>query len=251
MNYLDLNDREAGSTVFIIGAGPQLARLPGPVLDELSRRPNICVNLTQYKVTPRYFLSAYIDHHILARARSDQAVHLHMRPVDEPALLDFILPLQRRRFQPGDRLHRRLGPETPFVYTMRNVALGATHLAFILGARRIAFVGVEQENSAHFYDYDDKSRRLIERDLEILKQFPDIGRDHAYSAYDLIRAALQTPREDLEAQPFRERHTAIFAEFLEQLAAADVAIYSTVEESVLSAAGAPYLPVEDCLALPP
>ncbi len=249
MNYLDLNDREAGSTVFIVGAGPQLARLPETILDELSRRPTIGVNLTQYKVKPRYFISAYVDHHILARARTEQAVHLHMRLVDEPALLDFLLPLLRRRFALGDRLHKRLSPDLPFIYTMRNVALAATHLAFILGARRVVFVGVEQENAAHFYDYDDESRRLIEQDLEILKEYPDIDRDHSYTTYDVLRAALQTPRETLEAEPFRERHTAIFAEYREQLAAAGVDIYSTAEESVLCTAGAPYLPIEDCLAL--
>lgn len=250
MNYLDLNDREAGSTVFIVGAGPQLARLPAPILDELSRRPTICVNLTQYKVRPRYFLSAYVDRHILARARSENTIHLHIRRVDAPPLLDYLLPLQRRRFEPGDRLHRRLSPDRPFVYTMRNVALAATHVAFILGAKRIAFVGVEQENSAHFYDYDEASRRLIESDIEMLKEYPDIERDHGYATYDILRSAFRTPRWVLEAEPFRERHTAIFAAYLQQLAASRIDIYSTAEQSVLCAAGAPYLAIEDCLALP-
>lgn len=249
MNHLDLNNREKGATLFVVGAGPQLATLDQSVLDELSRRPTIGVNLTQYMIKPRYFVSAYVEHHILARIHAPDAVSIHMRPVFEPPLLDFLLPVRRTRFAPGMVLHTDLDAEDPVVVTRRNVALGATHLALILGARKVVFIAVEQDNASHFYDELETVRAQIRADLELLKGYGDVPRDHSYSSYDIVTEALDSRPEDLRARPFGEDHSEIFAEYFSQLRGHGLEIYSASAAGVVNRAGAIGLTIEQSLDL--
>ncbi len=249
VHHLDLNHREEGATVFIVGAGPQLATLSREMLAELSRRPTIGVNLTQHMVAPSYFISAYLDHHIMARLRAPDAVFIHMRPVLAPPPLDFLLPVRRQRFDPGMILHAELDAEDPLIITRRNVALGATHLALILGARNIVYIGVEQDNASHFYDELEPVKALIRADLEVLKDYRDLPRDHGYTTSEIVTAALETPPHELRAQPFGEDHTDVFAEYFRQIRGHGGAIYSASASGVVNRAGAEPVTIEQSLDL--
>lgn len=249
ISYQELNGREERSTVFIVGAGPQLGKLPPHLLDALSNRPAIGVNLSQYMFRPRYFLSSYAEHHILARHRVDDGLHIHLHATYGPPVLDYLMVLKRKTFRPGMTLPRRLkGPE-PILVTMRNVCLAATHLALILGAKRIAYVGVEQENELHFYHHNHAARRAIEEDLDLLLRYEHIPREFNYRSYDVIRKLLQADPEVLASRPFGARQEATFAAFFEQLSGLGVEIVSTTPSGVTIDAGASYLPIEECLRL--
>ena len=251
MDYHDLNGRERGETVFIIGAGPQLGLLPDDVLAALSDRPTIGVNLTQYRVRPRYFLSSYAEQHILARHRAPDAIQIHVSDVYGPPVLDYLLVLKRQLFEPETTLPPALAGPEPALVTKGNICLAATHLALVFGAKAIVYVGVEQENSLHFYHMNPAAREAIDGDIEILRRYDHIPREFKYRTYHVVRDLLEADPAVLAETPFVARQEALFAEYFRQLGEFGISVFSSTSSGVAIDAGAAYLPIDQCLALSP
>jgi len=188
--------RHADQTIFVVGSGPQLAAVGPAALDRLQALTTIAVNKVFFRLRPTYFLSAYVGEMMLAARRIPDATLLHMRRVLEPALVPGIIPLLRDVFEPGMDLPRRLDPARPTLLTRRNVALGATHLAYVLGARRLVFIGVEQRNQLHFWNFDEEARLEIRAAL-VDRGDPELLRlDHSYASLARDLAAIDRTRED-------------------------------------------------------
>ena len=237
--------------MFIVGAGPQLASVTDTQAREIERRPAIGVNLTFYRVRTSYFLSAYIGQAMLARIRLPASTVMHMRPVYEAALSHGIMPLRRRSFDRSVGLSSALAAPEPTLFTLRNVALGATHLAYVLGARRIAYVGVEQRNQLHYWHLMPQVVPAMQRDIEGLRDVPFLTADHPYSTYEsLVRKIARTAEESMV--PFwSESHEPTFREYFSILRAAGVSVVSTSPNSVVRDAGAEFVPLEEILAEEP
>lgn len=243
-----LNDKHAGATVFVIGAGPQLATLKPEQVQRLESQPTIAVNKVFYRIRPWYFLSAYIGEVMLAMHRIPDSTLLHMRPTYTPPLLPGIVSLQRNTFEPGMDLPRRLGVEQPAIFTRMNVALGATHFAYIMGARQIVYLGVEQRDQLHFWHFDEVSRGVIREDL-LSRGDPDILRiDHEYASLSHDLSSLDRPMADCMKPFFSVDHTPTFAAYFDILRRNEVDVIATTAESVVADAGARVVPLDDILA---
>jgi hypothetical protein len=248
-SFLELNDRHAGETVFIVGAGPQLAKLSDEELRQLERHPCIGVNWTTHKFAPTYFLSAYIGYILLAQKGSLTTLPIHMRPLYEPPLVEGILALRRVDFDEDVGLTRRLEPPEPTLFTLMNVALGATHLALIMGAREVAFIGVEQRNRLHYFHDDAPMRRRILKDAKQLKRhFHMFDIDHPNATFDAMANVLRGEPDQVVSRPFFElSHIETFRAYFSILDRLGVNVYSTSRESVISDAGAEFKPLSELL----
>lgn len=244
----DLNDRHAGNTVFVVGAGPQLAGVSPEHLRQLESQPVIAVNKVFYRLRPRYFLSAYIGEIMLAIRRIPDATLLHMRPTVAAPLLPGITAVRRMTFEPGMPLPRRFEAAQPTLLTRLNVALGATHLAYIMGAARIVYLGVEQRNQLHFWHFDEKCRQEIRGDI-LSRGDPDILRsDHPYASLAHDLEALDRPAEDCMKPFYSVDHTPTFATYFDILRRDGVDTVATTAESVVADAGARVVGLDDILA---
>lgn len=242
-----LNDRHVGATVFVIGAGPQLGLVDERHIKALESRITIAVNKTFYRLRPTYFLSAYIGEMMLAVRRAPGATHLHMRPAKAPPLIPGIHSIRRREFQPDVGLPRHVDPRDPALDTKFNVALGATHLAYVMGAARVVFVGVEQRNLLHFWHTHPALRDRIRADV-LERGDPDILRiDHPHASLANDLAALDVSPQDCMRPFFHLDHTPTFATYFRILSEAGVDVVSTTAESVVADAGARVAGLEDIL----
>jgi hypothetical protein len=230
------DDRHAGETIFVVGAGPQLATVRGRVLERLQTFTTIAVNKVFFWLRPTYFLSAYVGEVMLAARRTSGAALLHMRPVLEPALVPGAIPLKRDLFEPGMDLPRRLDPLCPTLLTRWNVALGATHLAYVLGARRIVFVGVEQRNQLHFWNFDEDSRLAIRAAL--------IDRGDPYASLGRDLATVDRSRDECMEPFYTVDHTPSFRAYFDILARNGVEVIATTAESVVADAGARIMDID-------
>lgn len=246
----DLVGRHAGNTVFVVGAGPQLAGVSPEHLRQLESQPVIAVNKVFYRLRPRYFLSAYIGEIMLAIRRIPDATLLHMRPTVAAPLLPGITAVRRMTFEPGMPLPRRFEAAQPTLLTRLNVALGATHLAYIMGAKRIVYLGVEQRNQLHFWHFNEKCRQEIRDDI-LSRGDPDILRiDHEYASLSHDLEALDRPAEDCMKPFYSVDHTPTFAAYFDILRRDGVDIVATTAESVIADAGARVVPLDAILATP-
>lgn len=245
---LALNGRHRGETVFIVGAGPQLGGLGADAIRRLADRVTIGVNLTFYVVPPRYFLSAYVGQVILARHRSPESLALHMRRQYASPLWPGVVPLRREVFDDAMDLPARLEPPEPTVRTRSNVVLGATHLAFILGARRIVYIGVEQRNQLHFWHLRPELLPVMREDVEILRDVPFLAVDHPYASFANAVAKLERTAEECAGPFYAESHEGTFRTYFRILREAGVSIVSTARDSVVSDAGAEFVPLDEVLS---
>lgn len=240
-----LNDRHVGATVFVIGAGPQLGLLDERHIEALESNVTIAVNKTFYRLRPTYFLSAYIGEIMLAVRRAPRATHLHMRPSKAPPLIPGIHSIRRREFQPDVGLPRRVDPVDPVLDTKFNVALAATHLAYVMGASRVVFVGVEQRNLLHFWHTHPALRDRIRADV-LERGDPDVLRvDHPHAGLANDLAALDRSPQECMRPFFDLDHAPTFAAYFRILSAAGVDVVSTTAESVVADAGARVVSLEE------
>ena len=158
-----------------------------------------------------------------------------------------VVPLRRDTFEPGMELPRRLDEDCPTLLTRMNVSLGATHLAYVMGARRIAFLGVEQRNQLHFWNFDEIARRTIRNDL-VDRGDPDMLRiDHLYASLAHDLASVDRSPEECMLPFYTVDHTPTFKAYFEILIRNGVDVVATTAESVVADAGARVELLEDLL----
>jgi len=248
--YDSLNNREKGNTLFVIGSGPQLNLLSDEQIKFLENQATIGVNRVQYKIKTRYFISAYPSEILLATRMLPESMLIHIRPTEEKIFTDKnIFTIQRESFNKDIGLNRFLSSSNPIIYTKLNVALAATHLAFILGAYMIVYIGVEQRNAIHYYDENMTVKSQIKKDLIFLEKHDSIlNIDHPYATYKNLFLDLEQNIDDLSSSQFYTiDHTDTFREYFKFMRKYGLAIYATKKDSVVFDAGAIYKSIEDFL----
>jgi len=175
----ELNDLHLGRTVYVVGAGPQLCDLSSDQIEALAFRPSIGLNGVPHKVPTSFFLSGYMCMCLLAMQE-----YQRLGRVDDTVILNLKIGkvshfwhqgfyrVQKQRFDPEHGLPSGF-QSRPRLCTNKNGALAATHLAHILGASKIAFVGVEFSSGVHYYHVDQKINERIYKDvLKLRKRSP-------------------------------------------------------------------------------
>lgn len=243
-----LNGRHTGETVFILGSGPQLGSLSAEQRAALAGRITIGVNRTQYVQPPTYFLSAYPSEVLLAQVHPAPMTLIHMRPGYGAPVIRGAITLQRRGFPSNPVLPTSLTGAPPYVVTYRNVALGATNLAMIMGAARIVYVGVEQQSALHYYDTQAELRGRILRDLMSIASKDVFTLDHPHATFEHMREGLLKEPEPMAATEFWPFSFApTFRAYFEQIRQHGVEPVATLRESVVFEAGASLQGLDDAL----
>jgi len=244
---MDLQSLHEGETVYVVGSGPSLGRLQPEWRAQLAKCLSIGLNRSTYLVPTHYFTSAYISECLLARMQEPAATCINLRPVLTTPLVEGILTAKRVYSEEAQVLAQKFNFDEPTVFTRNNVMFAATHLALIMGAKRICYVGIEQRNGLHFFNGDDECRERMFNDLiQVITENKSIlGLDHPYErAYEMLRRLFESPR-DLATRPFYDiDHTDLLARW--HAFARDsmgVTIVSTVADSVAGDAGIPYQPL--------
>ncbi len=261
---LALNDRHHGSTVYVLGASPQLNELSPEHLRVLAREPSIGLNRTQYRVDAMYLLSLYAQESALAlRAGKARAV-IHACGAPAPILGGTIATF-KRQYEHDRGLPRRFDAMRPTLYTSHNSAFMGTHLAVIMGARRIVFIGLEQYRNAHFYDEDPAVRERILADLAYINARGMCDMDGLRVSYERAVAPLRRPPQQLHSetywpeapsQAFPEPYwngspASVWRMYFDELDRYGVEPIATTRDSVIYDAGARYVALDEVLGTAP
>lgn len=248
----ELNGRHKGETIFLVGAAPSFNDLTFKELKALEKKTTIALNRVFYKLANvSYFMSAYFTEILIARKYlRDSTTYIHHRGKYEPPLQKDVLTL-RRKILPDDCDDIPLslaGPE-PFLYTKFNAALAATHLAAILGAKNVVFVGFEQRNLLHFYSKDGRIKQQLIKDLREVHATKTHPVDHPIDDLKEQLDLLAIPYEELAATKYFEKsdHRLSFATYFDILRKHDIEFHSTTKDSIIVDAGARYSPLADFL----
>jgi hypothetical protein len=240
-----LNDRHLGQTVFVVGGSPQLNRLTAEQLETLAHQPTIGLNRTHYRVRAPYFMSSYSQEVGIALLAGEADFVLHLCNTTRPTIPGSIAVF-KRHYDDARGLPRRLHGHRPTLFTTRNAALAATHLALVMGARRIVYLGLEQRARFYFYDEDPELRERIIADLARVREAGIYELDHPKSTFERHVGFLRAPIEELKARPyFHVDHTPTFRHYFDELDRYGVEPIATSEDSVVLDAGARYVPLDE------
>lgn len=243
---LRLNSRHQERSVVVLGAGAQLNRITATEERWLNDQVVVGLNRTTY-VFPwiDYFVSAYAHEVQLALSSSSETTQvIHIHSSYRPPVVPGSLLIRRDMFDLEQRLPSKLSAFVPTILTRRNAALAATHLALVLGARGIVYVGVDMRSRLHFYDEDEGLRARMTEDLESHVPEYMFAFEHPYATKSKMVDRLRVPVSELVDGEFYGRdHTPTFEAYFAECRRQGVEVISTLEDSVVRDAGALFVPL--------
>ena len=192
----DFNDKHLGETIYIIGCAPTLANLTQEEIEFLEQKITIGVNFSHLKINLKYWIGGHIEQVAFA-IESDLS---HSTPLfahygNHTKYMTQIW--NNERVVPVDDLFPKL-PLSRYVdknqnlYGSTSIVLSATHLAYIMGASKIVYVGFEGKSALHFYTIDKHMERNTIRKIQNIlmsrKYWSEINYNHPSPHLNVHRA---------------------------------------------------------------
>lgn len=242
------NDRHLGEDVFIIGSSPQLNDLTHEDHAQLRRHVTLGTNRSFYRVALTYFMSSHLPELLLLKFNAPETDAIYFRMPGQRRVVEGIHMLNKAIFSPWTGLSRYLVEPLPALATKNNIVLAMTHLAIVMGAKRIVFVGVDQANYAYHYSYDQAMRETIKKDL-LRAQEPEFDSYYTYEDrekhFNWVMESLLAEPQEREAMPYNTNTSEQFSFFFDIARTYGVEVHSTLEGSIVHGAGAKYTPLGD------
>ena len=269
----DFVDAQLNKRVFIFGTGPTLNDVTEEQVKRIEQNEvSMCINFSHIYLNPTYWLAgghatqiAYAIEHL----HSDATALFHCGFKDEayqelraiastvPGRINFIQD-QTVSFQKRPLTRRNVGNT---IIGGHNIILSATHLAYLMGAKEIVFVGFEQTNRMHFYNlWPDKKQEDFKKTLRELRE----KYNSCKAIVDCVGEILNVDEPDeqrwchfkpievcknLTFKPEGKNHHnyPIFKNYVEQLQEDGVRVYTTATEGICVDAGCEIVDLEDML----
>lgn len=246
---LSWNNKHAGQDIFIIGSSPQLLQLTKPQLSALEGKIVIGGNLTYYKVPLTYFVSSYLLQCIIASFHLPEDRLIKLDTVHEDAHRKGFHHFIKGPYPESTGFNIELKPGKYHIATHLNQSLGMLNIAAIMGARRVIFIGVEQNSHAYYWQLDKSVLDSIRQDVYKLQTAKYLAKLDDYSVKmlpTLFQIINQDPSERDEL-PFVYDHTELFKAYFYDLKCAGIEPIATLENSVIHRSGAEYVPLDSLL----
>ena len=262
----DFSNKHLGKRIFIFGTGPTLNDVTKEQLDYIENNEiSIGVNYTPINLTPTYWIGGghatlvafaiehlkestqgFFHHDVGARYQypeTDKIVFAEDRVAKNE---DMPLPIDKK-------VDRIVGGH--------NILLCASHLAYIMGASEIIYIGFEQVNRLHFYNLWSEDRQQNFKNLLL-----DLSKKYSYngSIVKCISEVLDTKEPDeqrwchfkpvevcknLTFKKEGKKHInyQIFKKYVEQFKSMGVKTKTTATEGICIYAGAEKINLEDII----
>ena len=181
----DFNDKHVGETIYIIGTSSTLNHLEEGDIEFLRDKTTIGVNLAYEGINSlTYIISAHISNpvYLFEYAEKDIPMFVAYNGGKKREAFSYMEDF----FWSSDRIivFSSDAPRTPLLKKQNekdislsgntSILLLATHLAYIMGAAKIVYIGFEELNMAHFWngnqEIEDKMEKNI-RDILATKKY--------------------------------------------------------------------------------
>lgn len=181
MELVDFNNRHLGETVFILGNGEELSKLTKNQIETLKKHTTIGVNYSNIILPSTYMISGHFSHILYAKEFLDisntKAIFFQgVRDGIEKFKIEKIIPITTKYFfnDLDIEIPRVFKDNGGYLIGSSNVLLSATNLAYVMGAKRIIFIGFNQRNRVHFYDCNSEMKDTLRENIKkIREKYPE------------------------------------------------------------------------------
>lgn len=253
----DFNDAHSGETIFVLGNGEELYHLTDEQKALMKDYTVIGTNYSHMMCDIDYMISGHFSQILYAQnfANMDNIKAMFFqadREFFEPYNLKKLIRVKVNRIHdnPKMKMLRRVGEGNGnYLCGATNIGLSVTNLAYMMGAKRVVYIGFNQMNRLHFYDVDEGMKQELRDNIVKLRskyrgkhRFDNINKDwnmflnHMLPVKELRKTTFFTPN----TIPTLKR-------MFNQMKNNGVEIISTAEKSRLIGAGATYLPLDTVL----
>lgn len=262
----DFGNIHGGQRIFIFGTGPTLNDVTEEQLDYIQKNEiSIGVNYTPIHVTPTYWLGG--GHATLIAFAIE-----HLK--DETQGIFHHDPGARSKYPDSDRIiftedevcSAQPNPlpknkEIDKIVGGHNILLSASHLAYIMGASEIIYIGFEQVNRLHFYNLwsEDKQQNFKNLLLNLSNKY-----SYNSSIVECINEVLNTDEPDeqrwchfkpvevceklsFKAEGKGHHNYPMFKNYVEQFKSMGIKIKTTATEGICVHAAAEVINLKDIL----
>ena len=273
----DFNDKHLGETIYIIGSAPTINKLDDRHLEGFKDKVVIGVNYSHLKVKNlNYMITGHVD---------SLAYMLEYGPKDIPIFAHYSKQTAYAiEVWSSERVIKMwdLPPSTPLprhateknnICGNTSILLSATHLAYIMGASKIVYVGFEEKSQLHFYNIDKKLESEIITNIEKIlasrkywnpiNYSPDwrgiSNKVNVHSAFEVLlnkcnNAPPEQPQfnrelDDLKNTPFNPSWNNVinFSAYVSYLNQSNVATHTIEEEGIAIESGCEKITLDSLL----
>jgi len=183
-SYLDLKDVYEGSTVYLLGNGADILDLPPSFREKLENEVTIGTNASHiFLQETNFYIAGHWCHllpHLYSGSVKDcrifQGPHKSFFGYEENNVLD--LESNNVKTCLGD--FRRPEEDADPLIGAEQIGLSSTHIAWVLGAKKIIYLGFDCKSLSHFYSrgyYNSKIKDEYVRVRNFYIDEPDIKSD--------------------------------------------------------------------------
>lgn len=252
--------------MFIFGTGPTMNDVTREQLDFIEKNEiSIGVNYTPINFTPTYWIGgghatliAFAIEHLKESTQGffhhDPGAR-HLYPNSDKIVF------AEDRVAKNEEMPLPIDKKVDRIVGGHNILLSASHLAYIMGASEIIYIGFEQVNRLHFYNLWDEERQQDFKNLLI-----DLSSKYSHnsSIVECISEVLNTEEPDeqrwchfkpidvcknLTFKEEGEKHHnyPIFKNYVEQFKTLGIKVKTTASEGICVYAGAEMVNLEDII----
>jgi len=262
----DLLLKHEGETVFVLGTGPTLNDVTDSQIKKIEERLSIGVNFSHMQITPTYWIAgghatqiAFAEEYL--DKKSTALFHCDPGTSDQYPQFDRINFFDDAVVSEHDLEPLMRSENYNVIRGGSNILFSASHLAYIIGAKKIVFIGFEQTNRLHFYNLwpEEKQEGFKQKLRDVAEKYHDygaivecVGEIFNVDEPDEQRWCHFKPIEVCEQLSFKpqehlERNYQIFKNYVNQFLKEGVEVYTTAKEGICVEAGAKIVDLEDFL----
>jgi pseudaminic acid cytidylyltransferase len=250
----DYNDLEKGNTIYIIGNGTYLAELTDKQISKINTKTSIGVNSSFVCIESDYYIAGHLQQTFLqghfGKKGSYKIFHGELQNWPFPPEWNVLSIANINIVGDVGYLPKPVSEKGPLVGA-QNVGYSATHLAYILGASKIVYIGFDFKSNLHFYNIHEKYNQKLHEHWEFTKEE---YKDNTFAINDINDFGKSLyKKEILENTPFGGRSYSYqdaldnFTGYFNVMKQNGVEIISAQDNNILTYAGAKYIPLDDIL----
>lgn len=258
MNLEKYFDKHKGDTIFVLGNSDELNELSDEQIKDLEEnRVTIGVNYSHMKIKSNYMITGHMSHVVYAEEYPNTGTIFFQTYANNPVFSGFEnVETIFCDYGNGDTMKKQ-----PFkVEGCANISISASHLAYLMGASRVVYLGFNQKNLLHFYDTDVELRDRIlsninnvRNKLNLNQYAPSVQRQKTSILHDYdMHVGHMLPIEELQkrhwtSRPNNSNNIKILTNMFDTMKNNGMEVVSTCEESIMTDSGAKYLPINKIL----
>jgi hypothetical protein len=260
MKLQDFNNKHKGETIFVLGNGEELGKLTKEQLDFLKTKTTIGVNYAHLIHTPTYMISGHFSQVLYAQNfASVDKIDSFFFQGKRDGIEDFKEDLNKTTLvdikyfynNTGMKVLREATESESYLVGAANISLSASNLAFLMGAKRVVYIGFNQKNRLHFYDLREDMKKTLRENIAKVqkkhagkKRMGEINNDYRMFLEHML------PEEQLRKIIFFNPDVSPALRVLfKTMSGGGAEVISTESNSKLVDAGAKYMSFDDVMSL--